>query len=283
MLVWWIMSLIILIICIIFAYRMIVSTYDFLPADKRYFLGFYKNPGLTDPAPVRRGTLKALNKKVQSVEDNTTFYQIQFSKFQDRLKALEELSSLKSSPEKITKALKQEDEENWKEMYYEENTVKEKLENDLDYARQMLEEAETKLKDSSEKSSRWAELQSEYETSLHDLHSLQNHIGLLQRQLEAATEREKELEKLLLSEITLREKYGLLQREFTQLQSEADDLRRRIVELNKKDVDLQIRVVHLNELESKLAICEEDKIRLKTNLEQLLQQNKTLLFKQKTN
>lgn len=282
MLVWWIMSLVILIICIIFAYRMIVSTYEFLPADKRYFLGFYKSPGSTDPAPVPRDSLKALNRKVQSVEDNTTFYQIQFSKFQERLKALEELSTLKSS-EKITKPLKQEDEENWKEMYYEENAIKEKLENDLDHTRQMLEEAETKLKNSSEKGTRWAELQSEYETSLHDLHSLQNHIGLLQRQVEAAAEREKELEKLLLSEITLREKYSLLQREFTELQSEADDLRRRIVELNKKDVDLQIRIVHLNELESKLAICEEDKIRLKTNLEQCLQQNRTLLFKQKTN
>src|SRR6185295_19118873 len=116
MLVWWIMSLVILIVCIIFAYRMIVSTYEFLPADKRYFLGFYKNPGSADPAPAPGGTLKALNKKVQSVEDNTTFYQIQFSKFQDRLKALEELSTLRSSPEKITKALKQEEEENGKEM-----------------------------------------------------------------------------------------------------------------------------------------------------------------------
>jgi chromosome segregation ATPase len=269
MLVWWIMSLIILIACFIFAYRMIVSTYEFLPADKRYFLGFYKNPGLQDTAPVQRDTLKALKKKVQSVQDNTAFYEIQFSKFQDRLKALEELNTLKSSPEKITKAAKPE-EEDWKEMYYEENSVKEKLENDLDYTRQLLEEAENKLKDSSEKSTRWVELQSEYESRLHDLHSLQEHIDLLKRQLEASVDREKELEQLLLSEITLREKYSLLQREYIELQSEADDLRRRIVELNKKDVDLQIRVTRLNELESKLALCEEEKIRLKTNLEKLL-------------
>ena len=86
MLVWWILSLIILIACIIFAYRMIVSTYEFLPADKRYFLGFYKNPDSPNARPVQRDSLKALNKKVQSVEDNTTFYQIQFSKFQERLK-----------------------------------------------------------------------------------------------------------------------------------------------------------------------------------------------------
>lgn len=270
MLVWWIISLIILIGCFIFAYRMIVSSYEFLPADKRYFLGFYKNPGLQDAGPVQRDTLRALNKKVQSVEDNTTFYEIQFSKFQDRLKALEDLNTLNSSPEKNTKAAKQEDKEDWKEMYFEENAVKEKLENDLDYTRQMLEEAENKLKDSSEKGAGWVELQSEYESRLHDLHSLQDHIDLLKRQLEAGAEREKELEQLLLSEISLREKYSLLQREYVELQSEADDLRRRIVELHKKDVSLQTRVIHLNELESKLAICEEEKIRLKTNLQELL-------------
>ena len=74
---------------------------------------------------------------------------------------------------------------------------------------------------------------------------------------------------MLLSEITLREKYSLLQRQYTELQSEADDLRRRIVDLNKKDVELRSRVIRLNELESKLAICEEEKIRMKTNLQKL--------------
>jgi chromosome segregation ATPase len=270
MLVWWILSLIILIVCFIFAYRMIVSTYEFLPANKRYFLGFYKNPGLQDAAPAQRDSLRALNRKVQSVQDNTTFYEIQFSKFQDRLKALEELNTVKSSTEKITTATQPENEEDWKEMYYEENSIKERLENDLDYTRQLLEEAETKLKDSSENDARWVKLQSEYESRLHDLHSLQEHIDLLKRQLEASVERERELEQLLLSEITLREKYSLLQRQYVELQSEADDLRIRIVALNKKDVDLQIRITRLGELESKLAICEDEKIRLKTNLEKLL-------------
>jgi chromosome segregation ATPase len=278
MLVWWILSLIILISCIVFAYRMIVSTYEFLPADKRYFLGFYKNPS-PDSGSLQGGTLKALNRKVQVVEDNTTFYGIQFSKLQDRLKVLEELT-LKSS-ESPPKEAKEEEEENWKELYYEENSVKEKLENDLDCTRQLLEETENKLKNSSEKDLRTVELQSEHETTLHDLHSLQNHIGLLQRQLESSAEREKELEKLLLSEITLREKYSRLQGDFIELQSEADDLRRRIVDLNKKDVDLQIKVVHSHELESKLAFCEEEKMNLKANLDQLLQQNRALLSRQK--
>ncbi|MEP6926341.1 MAG: hypothetical protein ABI834_01840 [Ginsengibacter sp.] len=281
MLVWWILSLIILIACIVFAYRMIVSSYEFLPANKRYFLGFNKNSITHDAGPVQKDLLRTLNKKIQSVEDTTTFYEIQFSKFQQRLNALEELNTLKSSPEKITKTEKPEEDEDWKEMYYEENAVKEKLENDLDHTRQMLEEAQNKLKDSSKNKVESVELKSENDSRLNDLQSLQNYIGLLQRQLEAAAEREGELEQLLLSEITLREKYSLLQREYIELQSEADDLRRRIVELNKKDVDLQIRVVRLNELESKLAICEEEKIKLQTNLEELLQQNQRLLARKK--
>jgi chromosome segregation ATPase len=279
MLVWWILSLIILIACIVFAYRMIVSTYEFLPADKRYFLGFYKNSAVADERVIKGSTFRTLNSKIQTAEDNHTFYRIQFSKLQERLKTLEDLCTTQS-PVKSNKE-KPEEEENWKEMYYEENAIKEKLENELDRTRQLLEETENTIKNASGKDTRIAEIQSEYESTLHDLHSLQNHIGLLQRQLEAATEREKELEKLLLSEISLREKYSLLQREFIVLQSEADDLRRRIVELSKKDVNLEARVAHLGELESKLSLCEDEKVKLKMSIEQLLHQNEALLYGRK--
>ena len=269
--IWWIISLIILIACIIFAYRMIVSSYEFLPSDKRFFLGFNKNSNTDDTTTlVQRDAFKALKNKVQSVEDNTTFYEIQFSKFQQRLKALEELNSLKPPPEKISKP---QEEEDWKELYYEENTMKEKLENELDDTRQLLEAAVIKLKESRENTTQWAELKSDYETRLQDLQSLQNHIELLKRQLEASAEREKELEQLLISEITIREKYSMLQREYTELQSEADDLRRRIVEISKRDVNLEIRLVHLTELESKLALCEEEKSKLKSTLERLMKSN----------
>ena len=270
MLVWWILSLVILIVCIIFAYRMIVSSYEFLPADKRYFLGFYKNPALQRVDRVSKRTMRRLNKKVQSVENNTTFYDIQFSKFQDRLKVLEELNTVKFTPEKITKEAKQEQEEDWKEMYYEENVIKEKLENDLDYTRQMLGETENRLKQSAEKNTRWVTLQSEYESQLHDLGTLQEHIGLLKRQLEAGAERENELQQLLLNEVTMREKYSLLQREYTKLQSDADNLKGRVADVTKKDMDLQKRVIHISELESKLALCKQEKTRLKINLQGLL-------------
>lgn len=262
--IWWIVSLITLIACVIFAYRMIVSSYEFLPVDKRYFLGFFKNHTQPQTDPVQKDTLKVLKTKVQSVEDSSTFYQIQLTKFQQRLQMLEDLNISKSAAETI---LKPQEEEDWKEMYFEENEAKEKLENELDLTKQMLNEAENKLKDLQENNSRSAQLQSDNEARLHDIHSLEAEVALLQKQLIASTEREKELEQLLLSEITIREKYSMLQKEYVQQQSEADNLRTRMIELNKKDIALEMRLIRLSELESKLSICEEEKLRLKARLE----------------
>ena len=263
--IWWIISLIVLIACFIFAYKMIASSYESMPSGKKNFLRF--NKSTTTKSEGRTEIIYELKSHLKKMEENASLYEIQFSKLQQRLKVLE---GEKEKRQVVETVVQTEQTEDWKEMYYEENAVKEKLENELDYARQMLEETENKLKTSSETSARWVKLQSEYDARQNDLHSLQDHIDLLNRQLEASAEREKELEQLLLSEITLREKYSLLQRKYTELNSEADDLKRRITELNKKDSDLQLRVIHLNELESRLALCEEEKIRLKTNLEKLL-------------
>ena len=261
---WWIISLIILIACVIFAYRMIVSSYDFLPADKRYFLGFFKNSTHSKISLPQNEVLKALRNKVESVEESASFYEVQFTKLQQRLKILEDLNKSNTTPEVMYKPREEED---WKEMYFEENEVKEKLENELDLTKQMLEETENKLKESLEHSFRWVQLKSDYESKLQELDSMQNEIEIFQKQLAASTEREKELEQLLLSEITIREKYSVLQKDYAQLQSEADNLRRRMAELNKKDMNLEMRLIYLTELESKLAICEEEKSKLRSRLE----------------
>ena len=231
--IWWIVSLIVLVGCIIFAYRMIVSSYEFLPADKRFFFGFNKNPASSTNFPDHPDALKILRNKMQHVEDNTTFYHIQFSKFQDRLKVMEEKFAMNSKKINAT-AIEFEDEEDWKELYYEENSKKELLENELDLTKQTLEKLENKLNEVEDKTGHWKQLQSDYELRLNDLQSMQNETMHLQKQLDASIEREKELEQLLLSEITMREKYCLLQKEYTRLLSETDDLRRRIMERENK-------------------------------------------------
>jgi multidrug efflux pump subunit AcrB len=263
--IWWILSLIVLIACTIFAYRMIVSSYEFLPIDKRSFWRFGKDEFATSIPTPQKESLRAIKNKLQSVEDNATFYQLQFTKLQERLKALEEVSHPKSGTEVFNTPTQEE--ENWKEMFYEENEAKERLENELDSANQMLEDAQAKLKEFAQTNSYNVQLQSDNDSRFHQVDSLKYQLESLQTQLTASSEREKELEQLLLLEITIREKFSMLQKEYIELQSEADDLRIRIVELSKKDLHHEMRLIQLNELESKLALCEQEKLKLKARLQ----------------
>jgi chromosome segregation ATPase len=269
--IWWIISLIVLIACFIFAYKAIVSSFDFLPADKRSVFFFKRDIPMESSSPVRSEAMWDLKNHLQKVEENSSFYELQFTKLQERLKALEAL--LESQPQKQS-LLKKEEEEDWKEMYYEENEAKEKLENELDLTRQKLEEVENKLNSIGENNSKWNSLKSDYDARLNDLQSLQNDIGLLQRQLEAAGTREKELELSLLAEIKTKKHYAQLDSNYARVKSENEDLRRQIVELNKKEREMESGISRLKELESRLAIYEEEKAKMIANLEQLVNQNK---------
>lgn len=268
--IWWIISLVVLIACFIFAYRVIVSSYDFLPADKRNFLRFKRNIS-PENSHARGETIWDLKNQLQKVEENSSFYELQFSKLQQRLKALE---AQYESPQEPLIAPKKEDEEDWKEMYYEENERKEKLENELDVTKQQLEEVENKLNSVEENNSKWNGLQSEYDARLNDLQSMQNNIGLLQRQLEAAAVREKELELSLIAEINAKKQYSQLESENARLKIENDDLRKEIVQISKKEKELEGGISKLKELENRLSIYEEEKAKMIADLELMLNQNK---------
>ncbi|HET7116924.1 MAG TPA: DUF3496 domain-containing protein [Hanamia sp.] len=267
--IWWIISLVILIVCFIFAYRVIVSSYDYMPGDTKNFLSFKRNIP-SESGPANTDAIWDIKNKLHRVEETSSFYEIQFSKLQQRLKSLEE--ELYKSQQEKTSRLK--DKEDWKEMYYQENEVKEKLENELDNTRQKLEEVENKLNSIEENNSKWIGLQSEYDARLNDLQSMQNHIGLLQRKLEAALTREKELEQSLLSEINAKKQFTQLQSEQARLKIENEELKHQIVEMDKKEKEMEEGISRLNELESKLSIFEEEKARMIADLEQMVQQSK---------
>lgn len=269
--IWWIISLVVLIACFIFAYKVIVSSYDLMPADKKNFLSFKKTSSSENQGP-RPEAIWDLKNKLQKVEENATFYEIQFSKMQERLKALE---AQYQSPQPISASGKA-DEEDWKEMYYEENEVKEKLENELDLTRQRLEEVENQLNDIEKDNSKWSGLKSDYDARLNDLQSMQNNIGLLQRQLEAAAIREKELEQSLVAEINAKKQYSNLESENVRLKSENDDLRSQIVQIHKKEKELEVGISRLHELENQLAVYEEEKAKMIANLELMVNQNKMI-------
>lgn len=265
----WIISLIVLIACFIFAYRMIVSSYELLPTDKKFSMGFNKSNSSDDS--FREETLRNLKNKLKSLEDNTSFYEIQFSKFQQRLKALEEGGSNQTE---TVNSKQKENEEDWKEMYYEENDAKAKLENELDALKEKLEGAENNLLEVEENKKEWAGLKSNYDSRLHDLQSMQNNIEVLQRKLEAAANREKELEQLLLVEINIKKQYERLQTEHTQSKIEIEDLKRQLIEMSKREAEMEFRSAHLKELESRVAIYEEEKAKMISDLELMVSQNK---------
>lgn len=267
--IWWVISLIILIACFIFAYRMIVSSYKFLPEDKNKLYRFKKFPG-REHNDVKASEILDLKSKLKKMEENSSYYEIQFTKLTQRLKVLEEVQT-HSTESSSAQAEKDED---WKELYYEENEQKEKLENELDEIKQKLEDAEYTLSSIEEDNSSQAKLQSDYDARLNDLHSMQNHIGLLQRQLDAAAEREKELEQSLLPAAQIKEQYAQLQQEQIRLRSENEELRRQVIEMSEKEKMTEASLTRLNELESKLALYEEEKAKMISILETVVNQNK---------
>ena len=302
---WWVISLLILVSCIIFAWRMIASSYEFLPVDKKFFVKFNKKRTDHFLEHSRSEFYPSLNHTTKNPEDSNAFYQIQFAKFNERLRALEDRVALQPASS-VTRSGAASDEEDWKELYYEENEAKAKLENELDNLHQQMEQLQASLKEneiedwkemyyaenelklkleneldiiklnyaeaqaaldtSSEMVAELSLLKSEYENSRNNIQGLKKTMNLLQKRLSASAERENELENLLISEIIVREKYAMLQSKYSRLQIEANDLEQRIMEQSQREMNLEVRLMRLNELESKLAICEEEKLKLKAQL-----------------
>lgn len=269
--IWWVISFIVLIACFIFAYRMIVSSFDYLPEGKKHLLLFGNN-ARAEKNSAKEEMIWDLKNQLKKVEENASFYEIQFSRLQQRLKTLEvqQVNQQQNN-------LKSEDEENWKELYYEENELKEKLENELDIAQQKLAKAESRLNSIEENRINSTALQSEYDARLNDILSMQDYIGTLQRKIEASAGRERELEQLLIAENHIKNQYEQLKHDYTRLQIENEDLRKQIVEMDKRERDVEINIVKLNDLERKLSAYEEEKSTMIATLEKIVQQKKTFV------
>ncbi|MEO9099063.1 MAG: hypothetical protein ABI267_01990 [Ginsengibacter sp.] len=231
----------------------------------------FKKTNSTEKIYQRPEAIWDLKNKLQKVEENSSFYEIQFSKMQERLKMLE--ASQQGHLQKLSVAEKS-DEEDWKEMYYEENDAKEKLENELDKTLQKLEEVQNQLSSIEENNSKWISLQSDYDARLHELQSMQNNVKIMQRQLQAAASREKELELSLAADSREKMQYANIESENAGLKSENDNLRNQVVEIDRKEKELEKGISRLQELESRLAIYEEEKAKMFAELEHMVNQNR---------
>jgi hypothetical protein len=101
----------------------------------------------------------------------------------------------------------------------------------------------------------------------------------LQKQLQAAVEREKELELSLVSEINEKKKLLNLEAENIRLRIENEDLKNQIVQTHLQQKEMEIRIATLNELESRLALLEEEKAKMISSLEMVVNATKINLGK----
>lgn len=262
----WIVSLLVLIACFIFAWKMLINNFDMLPNEKRFPV--FKNYTPSDIS-YNQETLRGIKSKLRSLEDQNAYYELQFTKMQQRLQQLETGSA--SSP---TVSSREDDQEDWKEMYYEENEKKEKLENELDTTQQELEMVKEQLETLMQKNTDASSLKSENEARINEIRELQNTIGSLQQQIEGAAQREKELEIQLQREVNHRQEFEQSKTMHLSLKSENEGLRRQITEMSIKEAEIERRLLKLNELESKVSMYEEEKLKMITDLELMLSQSK---------
>jgi len=276
--IWLTLSLLLVIACIIFGIHSFLSSRTLQRSmsgeqpmrKKNNIQDQYSPGGFPD---IHQQDFSNLKIKLKSIEENSVSQAHQINELQKRVKALEEESKFKEADEE---SKWNDDEEDWEKLYYETRREKESLEGSLSLVNHALEETKSKLEEFEKQKTAWAEMKSQMEARLNDMHSLQNTIEELQRKLEGAKERESELEKQIAYEKFMHVEYELLQKQNNQLNSETDELRNRLEEIGVQNIIMEQKLKRLTELESSLEISEYEKIEIKNSVEQIIAENTAL-------
>ena len=267
----WIISLIVLIASVVFVYRMLITSNEFISSDKSSPFKFLKAGSGRDK--FYRQSLSVLQSRIKSLEDSNAYYEIQFSKFKTHLKDPRIDPSEMIPPEQYD-LVAEEEEEDWKELYYQENESKVQLENDLDEALQNLEVANQEILKLREESQKTAALKSTHDARLIELRSLQDEIEILKTKITVAAENEKELQSLLNKEIALKIVYDKIENDNVRLRSELEDQKRQITEMYQKETSTARQLARARELQSHLGMYEEEKNRKIVELNSKMEKNK---------
>ena len=277
---WWIMSVVLLILTIAFAFRTLASS-----RSLHRLILFGDNSRLTVPSGRFRNfanlitsngndELSALQTKIRLLEKYSSDYRYQLSKMKERVEALEQGTQLSS---KKTKA----EGENWEELYYEALDKRQKLEDELDALKYPSEKCDPyqNVISTGDHINEVSILRSTVENQSNDMMNLQNMIGELQQQVEGSHDREKFLREQLDAEKNTRYELKHVKQQYSRAQSEADELRSRISEISERDQQLQKKIHELSELESRIDNSEFEKAELRKSVEDIILENKTLSAK----
>ncbi len=266
----WIISIIVLLASIVFVYKMLVTSNEFIATDKIFPFKFLK--GGSGQNKSYRKSLSVLNSKIKSLEDSNAYYEMQFSNLQPQVKE----SPTNSLPQqKKFAACEEEEAEDWEELYYQENERKVQLENDLDQALQKLEAVNQETLLLKKEFHTTALLNSKLDVRLNELKSIQNEVETLQAKLNGAAERENELQTLLNKEIALVTVYDKIENDNVRLRSELENQKRHLTEMYQKEEEATKQLLRAKELHSHLGVLyEEEKNRKIVELNNKMGKNK---------
>ena len=267
----WIVSIIVLIATIVLVYKMIVTSREFFSVEKLFPFKIWKVGTSRDK--FYNQSLSRLNAKIKSLEDSNAYYEIQFSKLKLQMNAGQNTDPNVHFETEPIAPIKEEEEEDWEEMYYQENEQKVQIENELDQTLQLLEEVTQKLLKQEEKNESLGAIRSNYDARMIELKSMQNQLDIVQKKLEGAAEREKELNILLQKEIDLKKIYAKIENENVRLRSETEDQKRQLTEMYIKEREISRKLAQTRELQSKMGLYEDEKNRKMDELKRQMENN----------
>ena len=268
----WIVSLVVLIATIVLVYKMLVTSKEFFSLDKPFPFKIWKIGNPKDK--FYNQSLSRLNSKIKSLEDSNAYYEIQFSKLKLQMNSGQNADSEKQPETEATVQIQVEADEDWEEMYYEENEKKVQIENELDRTLDVLEEVNLKLLNQEEQIVSLGALRSNYDARMVELKYMQDQLDIVQKKLEGASKREKDLNNLLQKEIDLKKIYAKIENENVRLRSETDDQKRQLTQMYAKEKEISKRLARNRELQSQNGLYEDERNRKMNELKKQMENNK---------
>lgn len=219
-------------------------------------------------------TVAELNLKIKSLEETTLYYQNLFHEIRDQLRALENQKQQVKEIKADDLPVQGEYEEDWKELYFEENEKKEALENELDSTSQRLEEVEKLLQEQQVMGENVNNLRAELSAAYEEIDTHKRTITQLQERMQAKSPHEEECEKIAVEYKRLRENQQVLQQENARLKAQSEDQKEQLMTLSQKRGE-QERIMKRNgELESVVSLYRMENGSVKRRVEEMISQNK---------
>lgn len=267
----WSVSLIALTATAVLVYKILITSNEFLSSEKLFPFKFLKTG--TSRHKFYLKTLAQLNSKIKTLEDSNAYFEIQFSKSQLQINSVQDITTGAQSESSPFSHFKEKEEEDWEDMYYQENERKVQIENELDEALQTLENLNQKLLILEKQKKDLGALKSHHDESMLEMKSMQHLLESLQKKLDASTKREKELDLLLQKELEVKKVYAKIENENVRLRSETEDQKRQLISMHAVAKEYSKKLDDKYALQSQLGMYEIERNQKMNELKRKMENN----------